>query len=199
MPCSADPGQSHHASPVVAWRRERWQSCAVGYRSKRRDPRADRCFHAVHMIRGATSMTLSRHIPADLQGASGRNHSVTSLNSTHRPCRRATAAVAVTSASQRRQERAPMIESLSGFTAAGPGGLVSVGPGWPSPTGWAVASLAIAILALIARWASGSRRRRGHDDAPNGGTVSTRRQPTSATSLAQRGLTHTEQTGKEQP
>lgn len=62
-----------------------------------------------------------------------------------------------------------MIEPLNVFTAAAPGGLVSVGPGWRSPTAWAIAGLAIAVLALIARWATGRRRRRVDAHVPTPG------------------------------
>ena len=86
-----------------------------------------------------------------------------------------------------------MIEPLNVFTAAAPGGLVSVGPGWPSPTAWAIAGLAIAVLALIARWATGRRRRRvdAHVQTPGVGGLRHRRAST------QRGLTQTEKPEKE--
>lgn len=86
-----------------------------------------------------------------------------------------------------------MIESLNVFTAAAPGGLVSVGAGWPSPTASAVAGLAIAVLALIARWATGRRRRRvdAHVQTLGVGGLRSRRRST------QRGLTQTEKPEKE--
>lgn len=90
-----------------------------------------------------------------------------------------------------------MLRSFNVFAAAAPGGLVSVGAGWPSPTAWAVAGLAVGVLALIARWASGPRHRRRDADVPSVGAVSSRCQPISST---QRGLTQkAKQTGKEQP
>jgi len=90
-----------------------------------------------------------------------------------------------------------MIEAHTDLTAAAAGGLVSVGAGWPSPIAWAVAALAIALLALIARWASGRRHRRRDVDVPTAGAAASRRQPTSPT---QPGQTHTAKpTGKEQP
>ena len=86
-----------------------------------------------------------------------------------------------------------MIEPLNVFTAAAPGGPVSVGPGWLSPTAWAIAGLAIAVLALIARWATGRRRRRvdAHVQTPGVGGPRRRRATT------QRGLTQTEKPEKE--
>lgn len=89
-----------------------------------------------------------------------------------------------------------MIESHNVLAAAAPGGLVSVGAGWPSPVAWAVAGLAIGLLALIARWASGRRHRVRAADVTTGGTVPSRRRPTSPT---QPRLTHTaKQTEQEQ-
>lgn len=89
------------------------------------------------------------------------------------------------------------MESPNVLAAAAPGGPVSVGAGWTSPMAWAVAGLAIALLALIARWASGRRHGRGDADVPTGAAVWPRRRPTSST---QRGLMHTaKRTGKEQP
>ena len=87
-----------------------------------------------------------------------------------------------------------MIESHHVLTTAAPGGLVSVGAGWPSPTAWAVAGLAIALLALLARWASRRHRVRVGDVTP-GEVVSRRSQPTSP----QRHQTQPKQTGEEQP
>ncbi len=43
---------------------------------------------------------------------------------------------------------------------APPSGGTSVGTGWNSVTAWTVAVLTVALLALIARWASGRQRRR---------------------------------------
>lgn len=88
-----------------------------------------------------------------------------------------------------------MIESHNVFAAAAPGGPVSVGAGWPSPTAWAVAGLAIVLLALIARWASGRRHRVRVADVTAGEAVSQRRQPTAP---VPRGQTQPKQTGKEQ-
>ena len=93
------------------------------------------------------------------------------------------------------QGRAPMIESLKIFPAAAPGGRVSVGAGWPSPTAWAVAGLAIAVLALIARWATGRRRRRVDAHVPTTGAEALRHRP----APTQRGLTQTERPERERP
>ena len=88
-----------------------------------------------------------------------------------------------------------MIESHHVLTAAAPGGLVSVGAGWPSPTAWAVAGIALGLLTLIARWASRRHRERTSDLTP-GMVVSRRSQPTSPT---QRGQSQPKQTREEQP
>lgn len=89
-----------------------------------------------------------------------------------------------------------MIESPNVFAAAAPGGLVSVGAGWPSPVASAVAGFAIGLLALIARWASSRRHRVRRANLPAGDAGSLRSQPTSST---QRGQTQSKQTGREQP
>ena len=86
-----------------------------------------------------------------------------------------------------------MIESHTMFTAA-PGGLVSVGAGWPSPAAWVVAGVAIAILALIARWSTRRRRRKIDPDIPTTVSGLSRHRP----ALTQRGLTQTEQPKGEQ-
>lgn len=88
-----------------------------------------------------------------------------------------------------------MIALLKVSTAAAPGGVVSVGAGWPSPTAWAVAGLAIAVLALIARWATGRRRRRGDAHIPTTGAGALRHRP----APTRRGLTQTERPERERP
>ena len=88
-----------------------------------------------------------------------------------------------------------MIESHHVFTAAAPGGVVSVGPGWSSPTAWVVGGLALGLLALIARWAS---RRRGGRTAENppGKVVPRRSRPTA---LTDRPHSRPKQVQEEQP
>lgn len=76
-----------------------------------------------------------------------------------------------------------MIESLyaaatATATAAAPGGAVSVGVGWPSPIAWVVAGLVIALLALIARWATGRRRRKVDADVSTTAAGALRHRPT---------------------
>lgn len=86
-----------------------------------------------------------------------------------------------------------MTETLHAFAAAGTTSLISVGAGWSSPTAWTVAGLVIALLAVIARWASSRYRR---VEPPAGRAVSPPRRPHPA---AQRGVPQRTQSGKERP
>ena len=87
-----------------------------------------------------------------------------------------------------------MIDSHHVLTAATPGGLVVVGAGWPSPTAWPIAGVALGLLALIARWASRRHTARTADVRP--GAASGQRQPTTPT---QRRHPRPTQTREEQP
>ena len=171
---------------------------AVGCRQRRAETRTRGPFNAPagQEARPSHPRTIRARTMPEWDCCGRRPRIATRVHRLHPPVgRRQAAEAAVNYPAGRTQHtrRVPMIEPLNVFTAAAPGGLVSVGPGWPSPTAWAIAGLAIAVLALIARWATGRRRRRvdAHVPTPGVGGLPHWRATT------QRGLTQTEKPEKE--